>query len=134
MGRWSQARLTLAVSYETPGPAVADGSERSAPHAEAFERAPDALVGGIERQRLAVFGHGAVAIALLQVDVAAVGVGAGIVRVDLDGFVEVRQRAVELALPGIGQPHVVVGRGRRLDRERLVVLTYGTIILFPVNV
>ena len=71
-------------------------------------------LAALQRQRLAVIGNGLVAIAFQLVGAAAIGIGAGKLRVEAQGPVEIGERGIELALV-----HVDPGAG--MQRIRLVL-------------
>ena len=75
---------------------------------------------GLEPDRLVVVGDGPVVILEKRADAAAIVVGAGVERIDVDGAVEIGHRPVVAALLGQGMAAVAVG-----DRQRAAGLLAG---------
>jgi hypothetical protein len=92
------------------------------------EHSPRDVILGLQLERLAEIGDGAIELAFGVLGGAADDVGVGVLRIEGDGFVVVSDGAVELALVLIGQAAEGVDGGVfRIESDGLVVIGDGPI-------
>jgi len=150
-GCWNEGSISSALRKSATAPALSASRSRISPRVEKSARRtrierdgaigvgegfdilagevmrPGAIVIGECRIRreldgVRVVGDGVGKSQPLALGVAAVDVGVGRARIELDGRIEIGDGALVLALGEPGAAPVVVGRGRRIELDRLIVI------------
>ena len=92
-------------------------------------------VFGIDPDRLAVIGDGAVEVALVAEDEPSTGVGPGEFGIEPDHLAEVGEGAVVVALVAEGDTSTQEGQGQAgIDPDRLIVVGDGVVQVVPVAI